>query len=324
LSEYTDSASRPGRKTGGTDDRELFLIEFGGMVIEAYDEVMDYRDLRFVKSITQGKADTFPIIGRKRDATEHTPGERILGGTIQHDEVEITLDQMLVDAAFIPEIDQLMAHYQLSGPYAKQLGQSLGSTTSKRIAIMHILASRDITTPRSGQPTPAYYFHANLRTDASKLEEAHFLARQYLLENDISGSLPQSMLPHQQVLLLARYSGIEGGPVTTGSGNRASGTIGGIAGLPPPKGTNHLPSTNITTGLAKYQGDFSTTVGHISSNMAVGTLERRGMKVVMKEQEDRLGTILIASQFNGHGKLRNECAIELRTDAIAGRDSLTD
>jgi hypothetical protein len=291
------------------------------MVIQAYDEVMDYRDLRFVKNITQGKADSFPIIGRKRDATEHTPGEQILGGTIVHDEVVITLDNMLVDSVFIAEIDELISHYELSAPYAKQLGQSLGSTTSKRIAIMHILASRETAGFHEDQPAPAYYFHADLRTSGAKLEEAAQVSQEYLRTNDISGSLPRVMLPHAQHLLLSRYSGIEGGPVTTGSGNRAQGTVGPIMGLNI-QGTNHSPRTNITTGLAKYQGNFSTTVGHASSGMAVGTLERRAMKVVMKEQEDRLGTLLIASQFNGHGKLRPECAIEWRTDAIGGRSDL--
>lgn len=322
MSQYTDARSKPGQKgASGTDDRELFLREFGGMVIQSYDEVMDYDPLRWVKHITQGKSDTFPIIGRKRDATEHTPGEVILGGTIEHNEVEITLDHMLVDSAFIAEIDELMAHYALAEPYANQLGQSLGSTQSKRIAIMHILASRQYQNVPQGQPVPAYYWDANLKTDAAKLEEAAFAAAQYLRENDISGEKPWYMLPHAQVLLLARYSGVEGGPVTTGSGNRASGTIGPVAGLTP-KGTNHIPKTNITTGLAKYRGDFSTTVGHISSRMAVGSLERRAMRIVMKEQEERLGTLLIASQFNGHGILRPECSIELRTDAIAGRDPI--
>ena len=330
MNQYTDSRSRPGAKeASGTDDRQLFLIEFGGLVIQAYDEVMDYQDLRFTKSITQGKADSFPIIGRKRDATEHTPGDLILGGTINHDEVQIALDNMLVDAVFIAEIDELMIHYDISAPYAHQLGQSLGSTTSKRIAIMHILASRAGQTmgngadPRldaaqDGQPIPAYYYDVNLKTDASKLENAAFLAAQYQRQNDMSGSDWFYMLPHQQVLLLARYTGVEGGPVTTGSGNRASGTIGPLAGLTP-KGTNHIPATNITSGLAKYQGNFSTTVGHISSKMAVGTLERRAMKVVMKQQDERLGTLLIASMFNGHGTLRNECSIELTTDVDSGR-----
>ena len=324
MSDYTDSRSQPGKKgAGGSDDRELFLTEFGEKVLLAHDEVMDYKELRWVRNITQGKADTFPIIGRKRDATEHVPGELITGGTVEHNEVEITLDNMLVDSAFIAEIDELMVHYALSDPYATQLGQSLGSVTARRIAIMHILASRVTTAPYTGGPVPAYYYHADIKTDASKLELAAFLGRQYLLENDMNGPMPVFKLPHAQHLLLARYAGIEGGPVSTGSGNRAAGTVGDLAGLKV-EGTNHIPKTNITTGLTKYRGDFSDTVGHISSQMAVGSLERRGLKVVMKEQEDRLGTLLIASQFNGHGKLRNECSIEVRVTTLSdGRTALS-
>lgn len=323
MSEYTSSVSRPGVKgAAGTDDRELFLTEFGGLTIVPYMEaVADYDDLRFVKSITQGQADTFPIIGRKRDATEHEPGALILGGKVEHNEVEITVDKILVDSVFIAEIDELLNHISVAEPYATQLGQSLGSSTAQRIARMHILASRSVSNIAQGQPTPAYYYHANLLTDASKLEEALFLCKQYLLENDMSGQEFKPMLRHQQVLLLARYSGVEATPVTTGSGNRAAGTIGQIAGMTP-RGTNFIPTTNVTTGPAKYQGNFSTTVGHVSSRMAVGTLNRRGMRVTMSEKEDRLGTLLIASKLDGHGVLRPECSIELRTDAIGGRDAL--
>jgi hypothetical protein len=86
LSDYTDAASRFGKKAGTGDDRALFLQEFGGLVIQTYDEAMDYMDLRFVKNITEGKADSFPIIGRKRDASEHVPGELILGGSVESNE----------------------------------------------------------------------------------------------------------------------------------------------------------------------------------------------------------------------------------------------
>lgn len=315
MSEYTDSVSRPGRNLDtGTDDRALFLTEFGGRVLLAYNEVMDYQALRYVRNITQGKADSFPIIGRKRDAVDHNPGELILGGTIEHGEVVITLDPALVDASFLAEVDELMAHYDLMAPYTQQLGQSLGSTNAKRIAIMHILASRDTgATLPDGIPVPSYFFHANLKTDGAKLEEAMFAAAEYLANNDMSGLSPKGMLPHQQRLILARYSGIEGGPVSTGSGNRATGEVGKLAGIPV-QGTNHIPTTNITTGLTKYQGNYTTVVGHVSTPMAVGTLERRGLKIVMKQQDERLGTIMIASMFNGHGKLRPECSFELRTD----------
>lgn len=322
MSQYTDSRSQPGKKgSAGTSDRELFLTEFGELVLQAYDESMSYDALRYIRRITQGKADDFPIIGRKRDASEHEPGEVILGGTIEHNARTITVDKVVYDSVFVAEIDELLNHFDLMAPYAKQIGQSLGSIQDKRIAIMHILSSRETTLAPQGQPAPAYYYASDLATNGAKLEEWAQLSRQYMLENDISGDTPKMMLPHRQMLLLAKYAGIEGGPVTTGSGNRSAGTVGPIMGLNL-EGTNHIPNTNITTGNSKYQGNFSTTVGHVSSRMAVGSLELRSMKMVMKDVPERLGTLIIGSQVNGHGILRPECAIEGRTDAIGGRTAL--
>lgn len=315
MSEYTEAVSHAGRNlNAGTDDRALFLQEFGGRVLLSYEEIMDYQNLRYERSITQGKADSFPLIGRKRDAQDHTPGELILGGSIEHGEVVITLDNMLVDSAFIPEIDELMAHYDLMTPYSSQIGQSLGSTTAKRIAIMHILSSRDAGSGLpSGMPAPSHFTDANVGTDGAKMEEGVFKAVEFLKTNDIAeGAGAKGMWPWQQYLILSRYSGIEGGPVSTGSGNRSAGTVGNIGGIGH-QGTNHIPNTNITTGPTKYQGDFSTCIGHISTPMAVGTLTRRGMKVVMKQQDERLGTIMIGSMFVGHGKLRVEMSFELKT-----------
>lgn len=317
MSQFTDSRSRPGAKLNtGTDDRELFLVEFGDMVLEAWEETNTYEGLTWKKYITQGKADTFPIIGRKRDAFEHNPGELILGGGIEHNEVEITLDKMLVDAVFVAEVDELMLHYDVARPYARQLGESLSTTYDRRVATMHILASRVTAAPYTGGPVPSYYHDTAVATDPDKLDAAAWAAVQYIKERDIGGGPLQYMLPWQQYLLLARNYGYQGAG-TPGSAapvfhleGRTTGEPGKRAGLTL-KATNHIPNTNVTTGNTKFRGDFSTTIGHISNEMAVGTLNRRGMKVVMKEQEDRLGTLMIASRFCGHGILRAETAFEV-------------
>lgn len=322
MSDYTDAASRFGKRAGAGDDRALFLTEFGGLVINTYDEAMDYMNLRWVKNIQQGKSDTFPIIGRKRDAAEHEPGELILGGTIESNDVEITLDKMIYDSVFVAEIDELISHFDVRGPYAHQLGQSLGSLDARRVAIMHILASRKFyvggvpTGVPQGQPAPGYAYDANMKTSATALEAALWSAKEYLLENEISGEAPVCKLPHQQVLLLARNFGFatDGTAANpqSGSGSRVSGELGRVVGFNV-EGSNHIPKTNITTGLPKYQGDFSTTVGHVSTKMAVGSLERKSMSVIVKDQAERLGTIIIASKFNGHGILRPEASFELAT-----------
>lgn len=317
MNEYTDSVSRAGSKNFGTDDRRLFLVEFGELVMQAWTQTVDYGDeLTHVRNITQGKADTFPIIGRKRDATEHEPGQIILGGEIEHNEVEITLDKILVEAVFIPEIDELMNHFDLRAPYAKQIGESLAVAYCKRIARMHILASRVTERQHARAPLPNGYFTSDIATDPADLEQAAFAGIEWIRRWDIGGGPVQYRIPHQQYLLLAKYSALDS-TMYSGSANRAQGTIGALAGLTP-KPTNNIPRSNVTTGLPKYQGNFSATVGHISNSMAVGTLARRGLKVVMKDQEDRLGTLLIGSKLNGHGILRPECAFEVASSDITG------
>jgi len=312
MSAYTDAASRAGKKIAGSDDRELFARNFSDDVLEAWEQTYDFEGMVTVRNIASGKSDVFPIIGRKRDAQDHNPGELILGGTVEHNEIEITLDKMTVDSVFIPEIDELMAHYELSAPYSRQLGESLAGVSNARIGQMMVLASRETNAPYVGGPLPSYYYDAAIANNAAKLEEAAYKAVEWIRTYDIGGGKPKYWLRHPQHLLLVRYTGIDA-EVTTGSGNRANATVGPVAGMSV-EGTNSVPTTNVTTGPTKYQGDFSTTYGMIANPMAVGKLQRRAKKVVIKEQDDRLGTIIIASQLEGYGKLRPECAFEVRSD----------
>ncbi|MCC5780538.1 hypothetical protein H7H48_15865 [Nitratireductor sp. B36] len=221
---------------------------------------------------------------------------------------------MLIESAFIAEIDELMAHYPLSRPYARQIGESLASVSNRRIGCALVNASRVTVPPYTGGPLPSYHWHANMRTDPAQLEEAAFKGVEHIRTHDIGGGTPTYWLPWQQQLLLARYTGIDTVD-SSGSGNRAAGTVGQIAGINV-KGTNSVPKTLVdgtVDNRAKYQGDFTSTVGVISNRMAVGTLRRRGLRVTMDNQNDRLGTLLIGSKLEGHDKLRPECAFEVCT-----------
>lgn len=324
MSEFTDSRSRPGaRLNTGTDDRELFLTEAGGLILTAWEEVNDYQELTWEKTITQGKADTFPIIGRKRNGTDHQAGEVILGGTMEHNDIEVTVDQPVVDSIFTAEIDRLMNHYDVMAPYMTQLGQSLSTLYDSRVARMHILASRVIVRPYGqqattwadgGAPLPNGYFHADVFTDPAQMEAAGFAAQGWISRFDIGGGPRSYRMGHAQMLLLSKYSPLDE-KQWTGTSNRANATVGKLAGLQV-MGTNHIPRTNVTTGLTKYQGDFSMTMGHISNKMAVATLNLRGMKFTVLDKPDRLGTLMIVSRVNGHGILRGECSFEVATTDI--------
>ena len=310
MTAYTDARTKPGQQLGTGSDRELFLVHAGDKVLNAWEESFEFMGATYVMTMGSGKAHDFPTIGRKRDAADHIPGEIVRGGGIEHNDVTIAVDNVTVDSAFIAEIDELLNHYPLVDPYAKQLGESLASTSNGRIIRSMINASRVTDAPYTGGPVPSYHFHADMKTDPAKLEDAAFEGVEYIRTNDIGGGAMTYYLPWKQQLLLARYTGIDTVD-TAGSGNRAAGTVGQIAGISV-KGVNSIPSTNYTSdSFAKYNGDYTTTVGVISNPMAVGTLKRRGLRTVITEQPDRLGTLLIASQLEGHGQLRPECSFEV-------------
>jgi hypothetical protein len=179
-----------------------------------------------------------------------------------------------------------------------------------------VKASRVTTAQYPGGPVPSYAFHANMKTDGAQLEEGVFKALEYIKTNDISGDAPRVMLPWQQQLLLSRYTGIDT-EETSGSGNRSAGTVGPIAGLAI-RGTNSIPNTNYTSDpKAKYNGNFSTTVGVVMTPMAVATLKGSPIRVTMKDQPERLGTLLIGSYLEGNDILRPETSFELATAARA-------
>lgn len=311
MNQYTDSVSRLGLAVGGTDDRELMLTEFGQMVLQAHAETQDFKNFVFNKSIKGAKSDTFAVIGRKRDATEHTPGDLILGGTIEHDEVVVTVDKMLVDSIFLASIDELLLHYSVREAYARQLGESLGNVKSKRVAQTIVLASRQSALAPEGHVTPVRYGSATMKTAAAKMEEAHFRAMQFIKENDIGGGMMQSFWPWQQYYLMTRYTGIDDVD-TSGSGDRSDATVGKVGGMAP-QGTNFIPSTNVTTGLTKYQGDFTATAGFAANSLCAAMLTAQGVTSRVLPAPDRLGTLLLANELYGLGILRPEMSIEFTT-----------
>ena len=97
-----------------------------------------------------------------------------------------------------------------------------------------------------------------------------------------------------------------------GAGAIVSGRIEGIASSPIIK-TNHLPTTNINTGPSAYQGDFTKTAALVMKKEAVGTVKLLDLSMQMGYDMRRQGTLILARYAVGHGILRPECAVELKT-----------
>ena len=106
-----------------------------------------------------------------------------------------------------------------------------------------------------------------------------------------------------------------------GAGAYADGKVLRIAGLTI-VASNHLPSTNITTGVesgtsTRYAVDARTTAALVLQQEAIGTVKLLDLAMESDYDIRRQGTLMVAKYAMGHGILRPECAIELATGAVA-------
>lgn len=312
-SAYTSSAvARQGQAGLTGDTSALFLKTFGEMILEAWEQTGVFQDHVTTKTIPFGKQATFPIIGRKREATYHTPGELVLGGLVEHNEVTINVDGVLYDSIFMAEIDELMNHYDVQAPYARQLGESLALKFDSFVAQLTALAAADSAAPFTNGPVGKVLSNPSVVTDADKLVQFAFNSAEHIAKNDIGGGTPRIFLKPAQYFLLVQNTKVLyrdfGGTADIGKG-----TVTELAGMQitQVKG-DRLPSTDLSSDTSipsQYRGDFTNLVALVSNPSAVGCLKVRGFRLTVQEQQDRFGTLLLASQVQGMGKLRKETAI---------------
>lgn len=75
--------------------------------------------------------------------------------------------------------------------------------------------------------------------------------------------------------------------------------------------SNHLPTTNVTEGPVKYQGDFTNTEGIVWQPDAIGVLQMGGIDQETARLTTRKCDFYVASMLMGGGALRPYLAVEL-------------
>lgn len=291
---------------GATD--ALFLKVFSGEVLTSFHRKNVFLGKTSVRTISSGKSASFPATGVVT-AAYHTPGAEIVGTAILANERVITIDDLLVASAFIANIDEAKNHYDVRSVYSDETGKVLAQTMDTNIAQVGILAARASATITGGNGGSALT-NANYGTDSTTLAAGLFTAAQTLDEKNVDEDRSVFLRPAQYYLLAQNTTMIN--QWYGGQGAVAEGTILKVAGIEVVK-TNALPNTNVTTGVAAYQGNFSTTVGLVMSKSAVGTVKLMDLATESEYDMRRQGTLIVAKYAVGHGILRPECAIELKT-----------
>ena len=291
----------------------LFLKVFAGEVITAFETANSTLDKHLVRTISNGKSAQFPIVG-KASASYHTAGNEITGGSINHNERTISIENLLIAPVFIAKIDEAMSHYDVRSIYSKELGRALANQMDKHVYQNLILNSR--ASAASPQAAGQQITDADFATSASSAAATIFSAAQKLDEADVPAEDR-----YCAVSPAVYYNLIQGTTVINrdwgGSGSYSDGKVLKVAGIniiP----TNNLPSTNINSGVGQgsstnFAGDFSNTVGCVWQKNAVGTVKLMDLSTEMDYQIQRQGTLVVAKYAMGHAPLNPICSIEIKT-----------
>ena len=135
------SAVNPSQVTFGgsnnlaNDNRALYLKLFSGEMFKGFQREAIARDMVMKRTLKGGKSLQFIYTGRTT-AEYHTPGNSILGNSDKAPPVAektITCDDLLISSAFVYELDEVLAHYDLRSEISRKIGYALAEKYDRLI-----------------------------------------------------------------------------------------------------------------------------------------------------------------------------------------------
>ena len=134
-STLTTNLTRPGQANSAGDARALYLKLFSGEMFKGFQHSTIARDLVQKRTLKNGKSLQFIYTGRTT-AEYHTPGNAILGNTDGAPPVAektITIDDLLISSAFLYDLDETLAHYDLRSEISRKIGYALAEKYDRLI-----------------------------------------------------------------------------------------------------------------------------------------------------------------------------------------------
>lgn len=299
-----------------TNDNSLFLKVFSGEVLTAFDEAHLMKGAFRERNITSGKSAQFVYTG-KATARYFTPGDKTNDNQSQIPLAEqtINIDDLLISAVEVYDLDEMKSHYEVRSEFAKQLGHALARECDSKIARTALLAARS-TNRVTGLPGGSVInAGATVTTDGSVLANAIYQAAQLLDEKDVGTDEVKCWVrPAQYYNLIKKLDAINSD--WGGSGSYADGTVLRIAGIDIVK-YNRLPNSNVAAVPGEqntYNGNFTTTQALIAHKDAVGTVKLADLSMEQSGADYHIvnqSTLFVGKYAMGHGILRPECAVEV-------------
>lgn len=306
--------SRLGQDSGAGDVLALFLKVFAGEVLTAFDRTSAFKERHMTRTIAHGKSAQFPVTGRAQ-ASYHVPGTEITGTALQHSEKVIPIEDFLIAPIFISNFDELMNHYDVRSIYSKEIGDKLARVYDQDVGRQFVLAARSAANLVE-LPGGTTVNNALFDTDGTVLWGGIFDAGTVLDTNDIPVDGRNAFVrPVQYALVVRSEKPIDKDLNPQDNGSLAEGFVRRINAIPLVK-TNNLPSADDSANAAipaARRVDYSPTQAIIVHNDAVGTVQLQDVTMESEYDMRRQGTLMLGKYLVGHGTLRPEGAIELRT-----------
>jgi len=294
----------------------LFLKVFAGEVLTAFDETNVMKDLHVSRTISSGKSAQFPVTG-KANAAYHTVGTPLLGTqNIKHNEIVVNIDDVLIADTFIANIDEAKTHYDVRAEYSRLLGMALAKQFDVRCLQLGVLAARGSATVTGGNGGTAIT-DSDAATNGASLAASIFEAAQAMDEKDVPENDRVAIVKPAQYYKLVQTTDVINRDFG-GAGVYADGTVLRVAGIQIVK-SNNVPSSNVSAVTGEnntYHGNFSTTVALVMQKSAIGTVKLMDLAVERTSGDFEImyqGTLMAAKYAMGHGILRPECAVEIKS-----------
>ena len=312
--------------SGATRDDALFLKVFAGEVITSFDRASKTEGADMVRSISNGKSATFPVMGRI-GASYHAVGTEITGSDINHNEKVITINDLLISSVFVSNIEEAKNHWDVRSAYSTEIGRALAFQKDKHILQtigQASLASASIT---GGDATTNVIntgiASATDSTAANAMIDAIFAAAKELDANYVPSEGRKCFMRLEEYYKLANATNAVNVDFS-GNGSIAEGKVHKIAGIELIP-VAHFVDSNVTSGTdagsATNGGstpqavDLSNFVALVSHPSAVGTVKLMDLAVEKEYDIRRQGTLMVAKYSMGHGVLRPEAAVGIKEAA---------
>ena len=321
-STLTTGLTQLGQSNSTGDKRALYLKLFSGEMFKGFQRNTIARDLVMKRTLQNGKSIQFIYTGRTT-AEYHTPGNSILGnsdGAPPLAEKTVTVDDLLISSAFVYELDETLAHYDLRGEISRKIGYALAEKYDRKIFRAITKAARsaspitkaNFVEPGGTQIRVGTNAQASDAYDSGALINAFYDAAAALDEKGVSGEGRVAVLnPRQYYELIQNVE--TNGLINRNERGDAIQSGNGIIEI---AGITIYKSMNIP-----FFGKFGTALGGSASatNPGVSAPTNTGSFVGESMADERAGSSATktVNTYGNSTEFANSCGLIFQKEAAA-------